>query len=765
METYDPILESERFERPDRFSALRRARGQALVLVGHLGALAVLRRADRLTVGKSHLGRISQVYTVDLRRHQLLRMVELPGRGPDGRIVAMFWLTCWVTDPVQIVADNIRDAGAVLWPIVERHAWAAAREFTLLDSAAAHRAITEWFASIRLHPAFGTEIKTRVLVIQDEQGHRRELPDRIPVEERRYMLSPWWDDLWERGDGDLLFDRLEARSSDMRSSDTREYVRLRPPGEERREGRYREFVTLHVYARMDPDLIVDQVTTVQVIVSQKRVRHDHRRTEVTGQADADPRRPILVEAIGRANLVVVGPDRHELPVPARGEPRLVLFDVQATHPGEGELWVVVRQGPLPLLTLVLRPLLRDQPGPPGPSRSAVAAGEALVGPPAEPPLTVLRINEERHGDAVVYRYDLDAPEFGFTRAYASRLIDQDRDAYVRGLFHRIEAVWVDSGEDVVAFQEQLRAFGAELLDELVPVELQRDLWAHRDQLAHIVVLSTEPFIPWELVHLKHPDAGRLPTETRFLAQLGLVRWLWHPQQPGRHANLRLPTRLRVRVGHVRYVIPDYPDPKLQLAAPLAEQAFLEQHLGATPVVPHHGEVLALLREPGGFDLLHFAGHGQATGDSIADAELLLEGRLGRGGYKPEPLRVAVVRQNFRAADDRPSPVVVLNACQTGRLGHQLASIGGFAEAFVGGGAGAFVSSLWSVGDSPARAFVEALYEMLLAGKPMAAAVRAAREEARAAGDATWLAYTVYAHPGARLVLADRPDNVDTSARG
>jgi CHAT domain-containing protein len=122
----------------------------------------------------------------------------------------------------------------------------------------------------------------------------------------------------------------------------------------------------------------------------------------------------------------------------------------------------------------------------------------------------------------------------------------------------------------------------------------------------------------------------------------------------------------------------------------------------------------------------------------------------------------VVRQNFRAADDRPGPVVVLNACQTGRLGHQLASIGGFAEAFVGGGTGAFVSSLWSVGDSPARVFVEALYETLLEGEPMAAAVRAAREQARAAGDATWLAYTVYAHPGARLFLADRPDDVDIS---
>jgi hypothetical protein len=310
---------------------------------------------------------------------------------------------------------------------------------------------------------------------------------------------------------------------------------------------------------------------------------------------------------------------------------------------------------------------------------------------------------------------------------------------------------VASSEDATAFQEQLRAFGADLLDELVPVELQRDLWAYREQLAHVVVLSTEPFIPWELVHLKDPATGRLPDETWFLAQLGLVRWLWQPQPRGRRSNVRLPWLLPVRAGRARFIIPDYPDPAWRLAAPPAERTFLERRLDARPITPHHAEVLSLLRDPDGFDLLHFAGHGRATSEHIADAELLLEGRYERGKYKPEPLPVAVVRHNFRTVTEEPSPIVVLNACQTGRLGHQLSSIGGFAEAFIGGGAGAFISSLWSVGDRPALTFVEALYETLLAGRPMAAAVRAARERARAAGDATWLAYSVYAHPEARMI--------------
>jgi hypothetical protein len=191
---------------------------------------------------------------------------------------------------------------------------------------------------------------------------------------------------------------------------------------------------------------------------------------------------------------------------------LLLFKVRATHQGDGELWVIVRQGPLPLLTLVLRPSIHQSPSGVGETRLE-ATGQTPVGP-SPAPLTVLRVFQQRHGEAVVFLYELDAPELQLTRPYASRLIEQNRDAYVRGLFARIEQVWTDTD----GFHEQLRAFGGQLLDELVPLELQRDLWNLRDQLAHIVELSTEPFIPWELVHLKDPDAGHLPAETCFLGR-------------------------------------------------------------------------------------------------------------------------------------------------------------------------------------------------------------------------------------------------------
>ncbi len=96
-------------------------------------------------------------------------------------------------------------------------------------------------------------------------------------------------------------------------------------------------------------------------------------------------------------------------------------------------------------------------------------------------------------------------------------------------------------------------------------------------------------------------------------------------------------------------------------------------------------------------------------------------------------------------------VIVLNACQAGRLGFKLTGIGGFAQAFLKRGAGAFVGTLWSVVDQPARTFVETFYSELLKEASLAEATITAREEARQAGDATWLAYAVYGHPHARVI--------------
>lgn len=100
---------------------------------------------------------------------------------------------------------------------------------------------------------------------------------------------------------------------------------------------------------------------------------------------------------------------------------------------------------------------------------------------------------------------------------------------------------------------------------------------------------------------------------------------------------------------------------------------------------------------------------------------------------------------------RVCPLVFLNACQVGRQAYNLTGTGGFAGAFVNSGAGAFISTHWSVGDSSAFNFSETLYNQLLAGKNIMTAVAVARKAAKNKQDMTWLAYVVYADPYARLI--------------
>lgn len=246
--------------------------------------------------------------------------------------------------------------------------------------------------------------------------------------------------------------------------------------------------------------------------------------------------------------------------------------------------------------------------------------------------------------------------------------------------------------------------------------------------------------------MKEPGK-RLGAEPLFLAQKGIVRWLHNFGYP--------PQKLSLRSGRCRYVIPDYPHPDYQLPETLEEARFLQEKFQATAVEPQLNSVRTLLNDGGAFDLLHFAGHGVADHENIANAQFMLQGRVEAGKYVPSYLSATTVEQFARLESaDGTRPVVVLNACQAGRAGYRLSGTGGFARAFLTGKAGVFVGALWSVGDQPARSFTEQLYKQLLAGDRLAEAAIAARETARNSGEATWLAYVIYGHPHA--VCASTP---------
>ncbi len=487
-----------------------------------------------------------------------------------------------------------------------------------------------------------------------------------------------------------------------------------------------------------PDVGV--ASTLRVRLSRKEIEAAAGMAQGRASFLVVAERPLSVQVVPTRNVRVDGPDSDVFALPVGGGTSELSFAVTPLDVGPVAVTVVVRQGTVPLGSVVVTADAVD-PGvaPRAANPSVASVGVGLDAPELET-VSRLEIFETERRGKTVYVYTLRLPALGICERYESPPLG-DREGFVAAIFSQVEQGWAENADRPKAFLSQLQDVGASLFEQLFPQELQGLLWRHRAELDNLMVFADEPFIPWELVHLK-PPVGPRQKRPDFLGQRGLVRWQF-VGFPG--------TTLRARPGRVRSLCPSYLDPAYVLTQTAAEERFLTDRLAATPVGPGADDVRTLLRS-GDFDLLHFAGHGQAKGSDITTASILLAGRKRGTTIVPQLLTATAVAENARLrGPDGTGPLVVLNACQVGRGGQQLSTLGGFARAFLAAGASAFVSSLWSVGDEPARAFVESFYEELLGGATVAAAAVRAREKARASGDATWLAYVVFARPDAVLV--------------
>jgi hypothetical protein len=511
------------------------------------------------------------------------------------------------------------------------------------------------------------------------------------------------------------------------------------------------------YFRAETDAVISTATESLVLVdiSLEALTGGSDPSVGTDLADIHTDKSITVHVVPRINLTVIGDKHVTVDPPTVGDPRSLRFSIIGASPGPGQLLVIAGQGPVDLVKIVLDVTVADDASVAPVPVSVTAALPPMPDVTATDRLiidenTIVALSPgEPHTETVVQtrfdvRYEseaLDVVERGQTAP-----ISGDRLAYVTDLYRQIEADWGGSNADAKRFNRALRAFGGQLFDELLPESIQRQLWDNRDKIKHIQVNSIDPLIPWEIVHLKGPGQA-LPCEELFLANLGLVRWI----DGARYA----PREVTVARGRVSAIAPAYPpESGWTLPETVAELNYLKTTFNATEVATDVEAVMSLLERPGQFDLLHFAGHGEAANNDIANAGLILQVRHEGNSWAPVQLTSTMVEQFANLRDGNGNrPLVFLNACQAGRAGHQLTQVGGFAQAFLKGGAGIFVSTLWSVMDTPAREFGEEFYAQLIAGKTVAQAAVAARQATRALDDPTWLAYVVYGRPDGRLVLS------------
>lgn len=295
------------------------------------------------------------------------------------------------------------------------------------------------------------------------------------------------------------------------------------------------------------------------------------------------------------------------------------------------------------------------------------------------------------------------------------------------------------------FERRLQQAGLNLW-RLLP-EGFRQLYANeraRWQNSSLMVLSDEPYLPWELMW---PYEASWQDEEPWCLSMRFSRWL----RCDEHGNGNSGARQDLSLAAIAFVAPRDSD----LKAPKEERKFLagliQEHglHNASPRVESWEALMALLGS-GSFDWLHVATHGSFKGEA-ADRESVLY----LAGYEPFTPE-QIVGMDVEGALRKTRPTFFFNACHAGRQGWDWGRLAGWAQRLLACDAGAFLAPLWEVDETTALCFSKALYRQLLADKPVADAVRQARREARKEGDASWLAYSLYAHPNARVRTPRNP---------
>lgn len=422
------------------------------------------------------------------------------------------------------------------------------------------------------------------------------------------------------------------------------------------------------------------------------------------------------------------------------------FTLTGSDAGPGEVTIAVRQdAELPVATLrlvseiVSGAVTSDQPA---------TDTDAIVEPDSA--LTVLptiRIDESSTAAESILRIAAQTS----SGHVADEVTVVGKQKIVADTYERIATLRAElrrSGstdeERTRAALDGLRTIGVELSRRLLGPRVREFLWAHVAELDRLVIQTTGEFdIPWEILYVSDPRRAAAEQPLRieqFLGMCGATRWVYDAPRP---------INITVHRRRARYLCPAYTDPRLRLTLTQDERELVRSTFGAAVIRPGDAPAVSTA-VAGGFDLLHFAGHGVWTQSPPEQRLLLARYRT----QDPPPESVYSASDLRRDLPDLSArrPLVFLNACDVGRIANSAPGSGGFPEAFVRGGAGIFIGCSWAVDDNRASRFASDLYTGLIDGKTIATAATVARRASLLSADVSGLAYAIYADPRATVTV-------------
>jgi len=478
----------------------------------------------------------------------------------------------------------------------------------------------------------------------------------------------------------------------------------------------------------------------QVVVRLTLTRADSSRAQ--RGFEFKPERPVVV-ALDAPGFEVPGAVRQEIWLTTGEDSPPVVFDLVPLRLGKFSLSVSFYQddnylGEAPFYVEVVANVVSE--------KIQSVRGAALdIGADADPPARLLQIGWDRSRREM--RLKLGGRATNGWRDFQPIVFDEYILRQSRELYKDLDEAR-HGGEEA---EERLRVIGQNLW-RLLPGEF-RDLYLQEHKAwegESLLIVSDEPYLPWELLW-PYGNGIEEAEEEPWCLSLKVSRWLrcneLREGNQGPHGELPF--------AALAYVAADQNDlPAVQREWEILAEVVREHRLVA--IRPEKTTLKALRKflGDGTWDWFHLAAHGAKVHSEIISRSLSAHPEIGKK-FTPDDIVGSAIEKHL----GERRPAFLFNACHAGRLGWDLEGLAGWAPRLLGCGASMFLAPLWQVPDEVALEFVESLYGNLLSGEglPLAEAVRRARLEIRKKkpGDPTWLAYSLYGHPNAKVKLTPR----------
>lgn len=449
------------------------------------------------------------------------------------------------------------------------------------------------------------------------------------------------------------------------------------------------------------------------------------------EKEADP--VVLDVLLSTEHIEILGDSIKELVVPPYQDSDPVVFKLRAKSAGVQKVRIEFFQkeryiGGTEVSTIVfdedgtkstnVDPLGGDYALPPRISFSGTEAAD----------LQIFISESGKPEQRMVYRFELHAPSLEIWHMPISEELSfvGPPTQWIEGLYGELNRLSSEGAEDDLEIQ--LSGIGADLYERLIPQTL-KDIWTTqiRGNVESIMIVSDEPWIPWELIKPSFQnDTGHFVEDGFLCDDYVVTRW---------RRGYTPASQVAILSGAV---VAD----KIGLFHAEREANFLRDRCRFQMIEPTLAAVRSML-EIGGYHLLHFACHGRFDSNQHEQSSLSLED----GSLKVRD--ISGVRRNFGLS----TPFVFINACSSSRTDFSLVGIGGWAERFISANASGFLGTSWEVDDELAFEFARNFYEELRNGETIGKAAHLARK-AIAKSNSTWLAYTLYADPNAIVTLVN-----------